>query len=227
MRAACAASLLAIPAASAEVVYDSLAPINPNSWAYRLSLDPGESSSADELGGENHSQVGFVVNLGGTSRRVSLLEMRSVSYWLTGSVPPQVSFATTVRFYTVVNGLPAALLWEGTSNVVSYTHTTMLRYTQQSFMPDIWVPGSFAVAVSYSQVVSPRADVGTSFQYGTQGVGSAGDLLLQDSTTGHWTAAYQGEQTFQMRITAVPAPASATLLGLALLAGAHRRRPAR
>jgi hypothetical protein len=96
-------------------------------------------------------------------------------------------------------------------------------YALQSFLPDLVVPDILAIAVSHRQIQSEGALVGTFWQYGAS-AGVPGDLLQQDTTTGMWSAQFHGLQTFQMRITAVPAPSSLLAIACVVPYVSRRRR---
>ncbi len=223
---------VAAAGAGAEVVYDSLSPIVPNTSSVVFTHDAGETSSTDEISGglENESQYGHSVVLAGSDRFVSLIELRAISSrggFPNSTSPTPVSFATTLRIYSLVNEAPGQLLWEGTSPVVTLAQSTAAVYADLAFSPAMTLPDTFVLCVSESQIQdqAPGRWVGTSWQNTPGTIGTSGASWYgEDTTTDEWSAVSTFGATIQMRITAVPTGSVAGVMGVAALWGAARRR---
>ncbi len=225
----CLAATLSLPAAShATIVFDSFtAPSSTR--VVVLSHDANESSSTHELPGgfESESQSGHAITLAGTDRHITQIEAKMAALRISFVNSGSVSFATTLRIYSLNAGVPSSLLWEGTTDVLTLNFNSS-GYVEAPivFTPNMVLPDSFAVAFSHSSI-SPTTDwlPGTAAKSGFPTLGSSSpNWFFQDTASGVWDFYPNSvEQSLQLRITAIPAP-SAMLLSLALLAGAHRRR---
>jgi len=226
-----ALSMLAALPVSAGVVFDSMATASGTRLVV-FSHDVGESSSTHEIPGgiETQSQSGQVVTLAGSDRLVSLLEAEIEGLRL-GTETGTVSFATTVRVYSMEGLTPGTLLWEGTSPVTSLNMSGSGPIRAPiSFSPNVVLPDTFAMLISHSNISgqNPNWYIGSSGTTLAPSVGTSQQAtLFQDTATGAWDNMPTGQlpMYLRFRITAIPAPGSAGLLlgcGTALM-GRRRR----
>jgi hypothetical protein len=220
------AAVAAAPA-SAEVVFNTMTSGAPTPFVVNLSHDRGETSSTDEEPGgfEHESQSGQHITLAGTSRFVTQIDMRLGGY---GGQPTTVSMAMTLRIYGISSGLPGALLWEGTTDLQTFTVSFAPTVHPVSFFPNVQLPDDVILAVSHTQISGQQLSVVGTIGQGVPGdIGVDSDWFSQDATSGIWTVVPgpTAPDHFQTRITAIPAPASG-MLGMGLLGVGLRRRRA-
>lgn len=222
------ATLAACGIAHAEVVYSAWQSTNTPVQALAITSEFGETSSTHEIAGgfEDEAQAAQRITLAGTSRHITTLEVR-IGGFRGSPIQQTATLTTTVRFFSVVNGLPGAEIWSGTAAnvVVGQWNSPGAILT---FQPNITVPDAIFLSWGFDSIASQasQAQLGLSCQVNNPSIGHADPLwAVQETATGAWSNDPFGPAPvdFQARINAIPAPGVGAVM-LTLLCTARRRR---
>lgn len=195
--------------AGASVVYDNMTWTQGWYWAE----NPAFTSPSMEGGDE--------VNLGGTDRAVTNIDILFYSLWDPGTVD------TTVRFYKNDGGggAPGTLLWQS-STFTALAHVQGLQ-TYSFAVPSVVVPNTFTWTIGLANRAGSTGDIGPALA-DPPSVGSSANYFWWNNA-GVWNQTGWGPSpiaNFGARITAapVPEPASMGVLALGAVAMIRRRR---
>jgi hypothetical protein len=198
--------------AGASIVYDNMTWTPGWYWAE----NPAFTSPTAEGGDE--------VNLAGTDRAVTNIDILFYSLWDPGTAD------VTVNFYKNdgVGGAPGTSLWSsGTFSGMS--HVQGLQ-TYSFAVPSVVVPNTFTWTVALANRAGSTGDIGPALA-DPPAVGSSANYFWYRNGSGGWNSTGWGGSpvaNFGARITAapVPEPASLSVLGLGAIAAIRRRRRA-
>ena len=235
MKSACVFAVLALcgTAVADDIVYDTMLPFSPfGGWWIIVDQNAAlESDSRVEspLGFENAAQVGQAIRLGGTSRHLTGLTYRMIRH---ARQSGDITGQALINIHRNDSGVPGELLTTVAHPfVIPSTANVFERQWFDFTAPlDVQVPSTFFWSLALTDVSYPgplNAEFGILDVYNSLTEPYTGAFLtpslMQDSTSLEWIDHTLGQfQGLQVRITAIPAPAT----GLALVAGliATRRR---
>ena len=213
-RLSCCAVALLAGSAGADVIFDSSHSHPTGGGIIWVMADSSlsEPSARSEVagGGENEGRVGAAITFAGTNRLVSGIQ-------LTGTCFAGENGADLVlSIHTDDGGAPGALIWSGTRHMAVHAFSS----TSVVFAPNVLVPDTVFYTLTYDAFTAPDRNFGAYMSRSGTTVGSAGQLMSQDSTSLEWTpgAFTTPDDCVEMLVTAVACYADCNGDGAANLA---------